>query len=48
MTELVIEVYPYKNRGLYLSTIHFHYWIDLLVELPLVLGVIATGVALFF
>ncbi|MBD3852488.1 MAG: hypothetical protein IFK93_14370, partial [Acidobacteria bacterium] len=24
-----------------------HYWIDLLVELPLVLAVIATGVALF-
>ena len=48
MTELVIEVYPYKNRGLYLSTIHFHYWIDLLVELPLVLLLLGSGIVLIF
>ena len=48
MTELVIEVYPYRNRELYLSTIHFHYWIDLLVELPLVLLLLGSGIALIF
>jgi hypothetical protein len=47
-TEAVIEVYPFRKRELHPATIRFHYWIDLLVELPLVLAVIATGVALFF
>lgn len=48
MTELVIEVYPYRNRGLYLSTIHFHYWIDLFVELPVVLLLLGSGIFLVF
>jgi hypothetical protein len=48
MTELVIEVYPYRNRGLHLSTIQFHYWIDLLVELPLVLLLLGSGIVLIF
>ncbi len=47
-TEAVIEIYPFRQRELHPATIRFHYWIDLLVELPLVLAVIATGVALFF
>jgi len=47
-TEAVIEVYPFRRRELHAATIRFHYWIDLLVELPLVLAVIATGAALFF
>ena len=47
-TEAVIEVYPFRQRELHAATIRFHYWIDLLVELPLVLAVIATGAALFF
>jgi len=47
-TEAVIELYPLRQRELHPATIRFHYWIDLLVELPLVLAVIATGVALFF
>ena len=47
-TEAVIEVLPFRRRELHSATIRFHFWIDLLVELPLVLGVIATGVALFF
>jgi len=46
-TEAVIEIYPFRQRELHPATIRFHYWIDLLVELPLVLAVIATGVALF-
>ena len=47
-TEAVIEVYPFREQSLHPATIRFHYWIDLLVELPLVLAVITTGVALFF
>jgi hypothetical protein len=47
-TEAVIEVYPFRKRELHAATIRFHYWIDLLVELPLVLAVIATGAGLFF
>jgi len=45
-TEAVIEVYPFRKTELHAAAIRFHYWIDLLVELPLVLAVIATGVAL--
>ncbi len=46
-TEGVIEVLPFRQRDLHGATIRFHYWIDLLVELPLVLAVIATGATLF-
>ncbi len=45
-TEAVIEVYPFRKPELHPAAVRFHYWIDLLVELPLVLVVIATGVAL--
>ena len=47
-TEAVIEIYPFRRRELHAAAIRFHYWIDLLVELPLVLAVIATGTALLF
>ena len=47
-TEAVIEIFPFRRRELHAATIRFHYWIDLLVELPLVLAVIATGIALLF
>jgi len=47
-TEAVIEVYPFRRRELHPAAIRFHYWIDLLVELPLVLAVVATGTALAF
>jgi len=46
-TEAVIEILPFRQRELHAATIRFHYWIDLLVELPLVLAVIATGVGLW-
>jgi len=46
-TEAVIEVLPFRQRELHAATIRFHYWIDLLVELPLVLAVIATGAGLW-
>ena len=44
-TEAVIEVTPFRTRDLAEATIRLHYWIDLLVELPLVLAVVATGIA---
>jgi len=45
-TEAVVEVTPFRRRELHEAAIRFHYWIDLLVELPLVLAVVATGTAL--
>jgi hypothetical protein len=47
-TEAVIEVYPFRQNSFHAATIRFHYWIDLLVELPLVIAVISTGTLLFF
>lgn len=47
-TEAVIEILPFRCRELHPAAIRFHFWIDLLVELPLVLAVIATGAALAF
>jgi hypothetical protein len=46
-TEAVIEVYPFRQKDLHAAAIRFHYWIDLLVELPLVVAVVATGILLF-
>ena len=45
-TEAVIEVYPFRERAMHHATIRLHYWIDLLVEAPLVVAVVATGVSL--
>lgn len=45
-TEAVVEVAPFLKRGLHPAAIRLHYWIDLLVELPIVVAVIATGIAL--
>lgn len=44
--EAVLELYPRHHPELHPSTIRFHYWIDLLIELPLVLAVVATGITL--
>ena len=45
-TEAVVEVAPFRQKDLHPAAIRFHYWIDLLVELPLVLAVIVTGITL--
>jgi hypothetical protein len=45
-TEAVVEIAPFRRPELHPATIHLHYWIDLLVELPLVLAVVATGITL--
>jgi hypothetical protein len=42
-TEAVIELYPRRHRGLHEPTIRLHYWIDLLVELPLLVAIVASG-----
>lgn len=47
-TEAVIELYPFRRPELHVPTIRLHYWIDLLVELPLVLAVLATGATLLY
>ena len=48
LTEAVIELYPYKNRALHGSSVTLHYYIDILVEAPLLLGVLITGIVLVF
>jgi hypothetical protein len=45
-TEAVIELYPFRHREQHAATIRLHYWIDLLVEAPLVLAVAVTGLVL--
>jgi NADH:ubiquinone oxidoreductase subunit 5 (subunit L)/multisubunit Na+/H+ antiporter MnhA subunit len=47
-TEAVIEVMPFRRRELHPAAIRLHYWIDLLVELPLVLAVVVTGGLLLY
>jgi len=44
--ELVLEDLGRRNRELRAPAARIHLWIDLLVELPLVLGVLASGVVL--
>jgi hypothetical protein len=45
-TEAVVEIAPFRRRELHPAAIRLHYWIDLLVELPLVLAVVASGTVL--
>jgi len=45
-TETVMELLPLRSKDLHHGAIRFHVWIDLLLELPLALGVIATGIAM--
>jgi len=47
-TEAVIEISPFRHRELHTATIRMHYWIDLFVELPLVIAVAATGGTLLY
>jgi hypothetical protein len=45
-TESVIELLPRRNPSLWPAASHLHYWIDLALELPALLAVALTGVAL--
>ena len=44
-TEAVIEIHAFRKRELAGAASRFHYWIDLLVELPIVVAVAGTGIA---
>lgn len=48
ITESVIELLPFKRKELQDASIVYHFWIDLLVEAPLVAAVIVTGLLLAF
>ncbi len=49
ITEAVIEYYPlFFDKTYHHSSIRFHKWIDLLVELPLAVGTLLTGIVLTF
>jgi hypothetical protein len=43
ITEAVIELYPYKEKTLHDPAVIFHFYIDIFVEGPLLLGVLLTG-----
>ncbi len=43
-TEAVLEIYAFRKRELEGAASRFHYWIDLLVELPVVVAVLGTGI----
>jgi len=45
-TEAVIELYSFRQREMHPVAIRLHFWIDLWVELPLLLAVAGTGVVL--
>jgi hypothetical protein len=47
-TEAVVETTGHRRSELTGAASRFHYWIDLLVELPLVVAVIATGASLLW
>ncbi len=48
LVESVIELYPYlkkyKDFELHHMAVRYHYWTDLIVEIPVLLGVIGTGI----
>ena len=45
-TEAVLELYPRRHAKYHPYTIRAHYWIDMLVELPVLLGVVLSGLVL--
>ena len=45
-TETLIELLPLRSKDLHHGAIRFHVWIDLLLEAPLALGVVVTGITM--
>lgn len=45
-TESIVELHAYLHPQLRSAAARFHFWIDLLLELPVILGVIASGTCL--
>lgn len=48
ITESVLELYPFRQPRLHGPAIEFHYWIDLLLELMLLIAVLLSGILLIF
>ena len=48
ITEAVLELVPLRRRELLKSTVEFHYFIDIYLELPVILLVICTGAVNLF
>lgn len=50
LVESVIELYPYFNKyqdtELHHAAIRYHYWIDSVIEIPAVLGILGTGICM--
>lgn len=44
--ESVLELLPFRKRDFHSNSIEYHFWIDLLVELPLIAAVVTTGTIL--
>lgn len=42
-TEFVLELLPLRRPELRPAAVEFHFWIDLILELPLLLAVLITG-----
>ena len=46
LCETVIETYGYYKKDFHHSAVRYHFLMDLAVELPLICGVLVTGIAL--
>lgn len=46
LTESVLELWGRRRKELLRPTVTFHFWIDLLIEAPIILGVLASGLLL--
>jgi len=46
LAESVLELWGRRREELLRPTVIFHYWIDFLIEAPIILGVLASGLLL--
>ncbi len=46
LAEIVVELLPRWRPELWLATARFHFWMDMLIEAPLLVGVVVTGALL--
>ncbi len=44
--ETVMEALPLRQRDLHQGAVRFHLWIGLLLEVPIAMGVVVTGIAM--
>ena len=48
LAEFVVELLPRRAPELWPAAIRFHFWMDLLIEVPILLAVAATGALMFW